>query len=75
MKFSDKDICGFSAFDNGVVLKVNQSSLLDSVDGDDKVAIYLYLNEVNGLMDAVYGDSPDESAPELPSAFDQISTN
>ncbi|WP_338853765.1 hypothetical protein WE348_21185 (plasmid) [Alteromonas macleodii] len=75
MKFIDKDICGSSAFDNGVVLKVNQSSLLDAVDADDKVAIYLYLDEVNELMDAVYGDSPDEPAPELPEAFHQLSTN
>lgn len=75
MKFQDNDICGFAAYDNGVVLKLKQQKLLDESDADDKVAVYLYLNEVNILMDAVYGDSPDEPAPELPEAFDCFTTN
>ncbi len=75
MQFTDKDICGFTAYDNGVVLKANLPSLPDSADDDDKVAIHLYLNEVNELMDAVNRASPDESAPELPLALNQISTN
>lgn len=75
MKFQDNDICGFAAYDNGVVLKVKQQNLLDAADADDKVAVYLYLDEVNVLMDAVYGDSPDEPAPELPEAFDCFTTN
>lgn len=75
MKFKDRDICSFQAFANGVVLKVNQDSVLDAVDGKDKVAVYLYLDEINALLRAIDEDSPDESAPALPTAFDSYSIN
>lgn len=75
MKFQDPDVCGFQAFDNGVVLKINQENVLDAVDGADKVAVYLYLDEINTMIQAVDEDSPDEPAPELPVAFDSFSVN
>lgn len=63
-KFQDKDVVGFNAFDNGVVLKINQSSVLDAIDDYGVVALYLYLAEINFLVNEVYTNSPDESAPE-----------
>ena len=53
MKFQDNDIAGFSVFDNGVVLQVMESNLLDAVDGDNQVALYLYEQEINTLIDKV----------------------
>lgn len=75
MRFKDRDVCSFQAFANGVVLKINQENVLDAVDGKGKVAVYLYLNEINALLKAIDEDSPDESAPELPVAFDSYSIN
>lgn len=75
MKFNDKDIRGFEPFDDGVLLKVDQQKVLDAVDAENKVAIYLYRDEVKALMDSVYRDSPDEPAPEIPAAFHEFVTN
>ncbi|MAW98108.1 MAG: hypothetical protein CMN72_00360 [Sphingomonas sp.] len=67
-KFIDKDVVGFAAFDNGVVLKVNQNDVCEAIDDDGVAAVYLYLDELNFLMDEVYTNSPDEPAPEYLSA-------